>query len=343
MRSRRILIGSDLAVVVLVAAAAAWAYDHSKRETIANGVRVAGVDVGGMDVDEARLALRRQLLNDPGSRSSRRQWQTRGVVRKARRRGGQRRGGGRRGARARPRRVNLRPRRARGHGRQRRRRRPAARRSTAPRGRALRRRGRRPLRPRPARREHRLLADVARARRRAGRRDGPAAAAARAVMEALTHAEARHAIAVRTHTVKPKVTTASSRRSTRSSSPSIAGTSGCACTRTSSWRRRTRSPSGRRGSRRRPASTHPGQADRTLLARAEQRVGRRPRRPGDPAGPHNPIKARWMGIYAGAGIHGTTDVGSLGSAASHGCIRMAIPDVIDLYDRTPIGATVYIA
>ena len=62
-----------------------------------------------------------------------------------------------------------------------------------------------------------------------------------------------------------------------------------------------------------------------------------------PPGPSNPIKARWMGIYAGAGIHGTTDVGSLGSAASHGCIRMAIPDVIDLYDRTPIGTTVYIA
>jgi lipoprotein-anchoring transpeptidase ErfK/SrfK len=62
-----------------------------------------------------------------------------------------------------------------------------------------------------------------------------------------------------------------------------------------------------------------------------------------PPGPADPIKARWMGIYAGAGIHGTDDVASLGSAASHGCIRMAIPDVIDLYDRTPLGATVYIA
>ena len=50
-----------------------------------------------------------------------------------------------------------------------------------------------------------------------------------------------------------------------------------------------------------------------------------------------------MGIYDGAGIHGTDDVGSLGSAASHGCIRMAIPDVIDLYDRVPLGTTVYIA
>jgi lipoprotein-anchoring transpeptidase ErfK/SrfK len=62
-----------------------------------------------------------------------------------------------------------------------------------------------------------------------------------------------------------------------------------------------------------------------------------------PPGPQDPIKARWMGIYAGAGIHGTDEIDSLGSAASHGCIRMAIPDVIDLYDRTPYGTTVYIA
>lgn len=62
-----------------------------------------------------------------------------------------------------------------------------------------------------------------------------------------------------------------------------------------------------------------------------------------PPGPSNPIKARWMGIYNGAGIHGTTDVGSLGTAASHGCIRMAIPDVEDLFDRVEVGDPVYIA
>ena len=59
--------------------------------------------------------------------------------------------------------------------------------------------------------------------------------------------------------------------------------------------------------------------------------------------PENPLKARWMGIYAGAGIHGTDDVGSLGSAASHGCIRMAVPDVIELYDLVDVGTPVYIA
>jgi lipoprotein-anchoring transpeptidase ErfK/SrfK len=59
--------------------------------------------------------------------------------------------------------------------------------------------------------------------------------------------------------------------------------------------------------------------------------------------PNNPLVARWMGIIDGAGIHGTSDTGSLGSAASHGCIRMAVPDVIELYDQVPVGTPVYIA
>jgi lipoprotein-anchoring transpeptidase ErfK/SrfK len=59
--------------------------------------------------------------------------------------------------------------------------------------------------------------------------------------------------------------------------------------------------------------------------------------------PNNPLKARWMGIFDGAGIHGTDAIGSIGTAASHGCIRMRIPDVIELYDEVPVGAPVYIA
>ena len=62
-----------------------------------------------------------------------------------------------------------------------------------------------------------------------------------------------------------------------------------------------------------------------------------------PPGPSNPIKARWMGIYDGAGIHGTDATGSIGTNASHGCIRMLIPDVVELYDQVPVGAPVYIA
>jgi hypothetical protein len=61
-----------------------------------------------------------------------------------------------------------------------------------------------------------------------------------------------------------------------------------------------------------------------------------------PPGPENPIKARWMAIYEGAGIHGTEETGSLGSAASHGCVRMSIPDVEELYDEVEVGTPVFI-
>lgn len=58
--------------------------------------------------------------------------------------------------------------------------------------------------------------------------------------------------------------------------------------------------------------------------------------------PGNPLKARWLGIYAGVGIHGTSEDWSIGTRASHGCIRMHVPDVIDLYDRVPVGTPVLI-
>jgi lipoprotein-anchoring transpeptidase ErfK/SrfK len=61
-----------------------------------------------------------------------------------------------------------------------------------------------------------------------------------------------------------------------------------------------------------------------------------------PPGPDNPLKARWLGIYDGAGVHGTDNIASLGTAASHGCIRMAIPDVIELYDQVPVQTPIYI-
>jgi lipoprotein-anchoring transpeptidase ErfK/SrfK len=61
-----------------------------------------------------------------------------------------------------------------------------------------------------------------------------------------------------------------------------------------------------------------------------------------PPGPEDPIKARWMGIFEGAGIHGTEEVESLGTAGSHGCVRMAIPDVIELYPQVEVGTPVFI-
>ena len=56
----------------------------------------------------------------------------------------------------------------------------------------------------------------------------------------------------------------------------------------------------------------------------------------------NPLKARWMGIANGVGIHGTGQDWSIGTRASHGCIRMHVWDVIDLYPRVPIGTPVLI-
>jgi hypothetical protein len=62
-----------------------------------------------------------------------------------------------------------------------------------------------------------------------------------------------------------------------------------------------------------------------------------------PGDPENPLKARWMGFWDGAGIHGTAESSSIGSAASHGCIRMRVPDVIDLYARVPLHTPVFIS
>jgi len=57
----------------------------------------------------------------------------------------------------------------------------------------------------------------------------------------------------------------------------------------------------------------------------------------------NPLKARWMGIANGVGIHGTAEDWSIGSAASHGCIRMHVSDVVRLFPRVPIGTPVLIS
>jgi len=58
--------------------------------------------------------------------------------------------------------------------------------------------------------------------------------------------------------------------------------------------------------------------------------------------PNNPIKARWLGVYDGVGVHGTSDRASIGSNASHGCIRMLIEDVEKLYDQVPVGTPIFI-
>ena len=62
-----------------------------------------------------------------------------------------------------------------------------------------------------------------------------------------------------------------------------------------------------------------------------------------PPGPGNPLGTRWMGISSPAvGIHGTPDAASIGYSASHGCIRMRIPDAEWLFNHVKIGAPVRI-
>jgi lipoprotein-anchoring transpeptidase ErfK/SrfK len=62
-----------------------------------------------------------------------------------------------------------------------------------------------------------------------------------------------------------------------------------------------------------------------------------------PPGPGNPLGTRWMGTSApGIGIHGTPADSSIGTRASHGCIRMHIRDAEDLYSRVRIGTPVVI-
>jgi len=62
-----------------------------------------------------------------------------------------------------------------------------------------------------------------------------------------------------------------------------------------------------------------------------------------PPGPGNPLGTRWMGLSApGVGIHGTPDAASIGYSASHGCIRMLIPDATWLFDHVSIGTPVLI-
>jgi lipoprotein-anchoring transpeptidase ErfK/SrfK len=56
----------------------------------------------------------------------------------------------------------------------------------------------------------------------------------------------------------------------------------------------------------------------------------------------NPLKARWMGVNGSIGIHGTGQPWSIGTRASHGCIRMTVSDVIDLCGRVSLGTPVLI-
>jgi lipoprotein-anchoring transpeptidase ErfK/SrfK len=345
VRSRRIVIGIIVVLVALVAVVGAWAYDHSKRETIAKGVQVGGVDVGGMRVDKARVRLRHELLRklrQPVVAT----YDGRRVALSAKRSGvavdvdaaldealargrdglffsrvARGVGGGIVDAAVRPR-VRYS--------------RIAVAHFVAQVGDGFDRPARdasidfTPTSLEPVAGQDGVVVDR-----------GPLR---RAILHALTTADAPHVVAVRARTVRPKVTTAE----LAAKYPTVI-TVDRTNFRLRLWKKLKLSktytiavgmagletPSG-------VYTINDKQVDPSWhvpnSAWAGDLAGKV-----IPPGPRDPIKARWMGIYAGAGIHGTDDVGSLGSAASHGCIRMAIPDVIDLYGRTPLGTTVYIA
>lgn len=345
MRSRRTLIGVVVFAVALVAAVGAWAYDHAKRDTIARGVEVAGVDVGGMDAAAARSALREELL-----RRLRRPvvatYDGRRVVLSARRAGiavdvdaavddavarsrdasffsrvAREVTGGSVDADVQPHVVYSRL---------------AVAHFVAQVGDGF---------DRPAR--DASIDFTPTSLKPVTGRDGVVVARRplrRAIVRALTAADAPHTVAVQARTVRPKVTTAQ-----LAAKYPVVITVDRSSFRLRLWKRlrlaKTYTIAVGMAGLETPSGVY------TINDKQVDPVWHVPDSDwaGDlagrviPPGPENPIKARWMGIYDGAGIHGTTDVGSLGSAASHGCIRMAIPDVIDLYDRVPLGATVYIA
>jgi lipoprotein-anchoring transpeptidase ErfK/SrfK len=64
-------------------------------------------------------------------------------------------------------------------------------------------------------------------------------------------------------------------------------------------------------------------------------------------GPRNPLGSRAMYLWQDNKdtlyrIHGTVEPWTIGQSVSSGCIRMINQDVIDLYQRTQVGAKVVV-
>ena len=60
-----------------------------------------------------------------------------------------------------------------------------------------------------------------------------------------------------------------------------------------------------------------------------------------PPGPSNPLGV--AAIYwdaAGIRFHGTSDTGSIGTAASHGCVRLTNDDILEMYDVVEVGSPI---
>jgi lipoprotein-anchoring transpeptidase ErfK/SrfK len=61
-------------------------------------------------------------------------------------------------------------------------------------------------------------------------------------------------------------------------------------------------------------------------------------------GPDNPLGERWIGFWNDGkdeiGFHGTTNLSSIGKAASHGCVRMSNKNVKEMYKLVKVGTVV---
>jgi lipoprotein-anchoring transpeptidase ErfK/SrfK len=78
-----------------------------------------------------------------------------------------------------------------------------------------------------------------------------------------------------------------------------------------------------------------------------EQMGELPGGPGMPGGPGNPLGARALYLWQGNKdtlyrIHGTFEPWTIGTSVSSGCIRMINQDVMDLYNRTPVGTKVVV-
>jgi len=82
-----------------------------------------------------------------------------------------------------------------------------------------------------------------------------------------------------------------------------------------------------------------------MIARDPERYG--PVAAGMSGGEDNPLGARALYLYRGGKdtfyrLHGTTEPYSIGTMVSSGCIRFLNQDIIDLYQRVPVGAKVIV-
>lgn len=82
-----------------------------------------------------------------------------------------------------------------------------------------------------------------------------------------------------------------------------------------------------------------------MIARQPERYG--PYASGLPGGETNPLGPRALYLYDGDRdtlfrLHGTIEPDSIGKQVSSGCIRLLNQDIIDLYQRVPLGTRVYV-